>query len=163
MIPGVARVLLLLPSGTYKAPDFLAAAAASTSRSSWPRRPSRRWPTPWATGPWSSTSPTRPASAGSITALAARRPLDAVVAVDDQGLLIAALAAKELGLPANAPRSRGPNPQQGRHAHRPGRAPAASAPAEVVAGRPRQPAFRVVGRGDDVVAAAEPRSAGRSW
>src|SRR5436309_9646121 len=27
MIPGVARVLLLLPSGTYKAPDFLAAAA----------------------------------------------------------------------------------------------------------------------------------------
>ena len=27
MIPGVARVLLLLPTGTYKAPDFLAAAA----------------------------------------------------------------------------------------------------------------------------------------
>ena len=34
---------------------------------------------------------------------AARHPLEAVVAVDDQGVLIAALAAKELGLPANHP------------------------------------------------------------
>ena len=103
MIPGVARVLLLLPSGTYKAPDFLAAAdrlgvevvvASETEQT--------------LAGPMGDRALVvdlaDPVSAvAAITALAARHPFEAVVAVDDQGVLIAALAAKELGLPANAP------------------------------------------------------------
>src|SRR3990170_84145 len=98
MIPGVSRVLFLLPSGTYKAPDFLDAA--------------RRLDVDVVVG--SDTKQTLadamgdralvvdladPAgSARKITALAARLPLDAVVAVDDQGLLIAPPAARQLGV-----------------------------------------------------------------
>jgi hypothetical protein len=37
--------------------------------------------------------------------VAAERPLDAVVAVDDQGVRVAALAAKRLGLPGNPPQA----------------------------------------------------------
>lgn len=103
MIPGVSRVLLLLPSGTYKAPDFLDAA--------------RRLDVDVVVG--SDTQQTLadamgdralvvdladPAgSAKKITALAARLPLDAVVAVDDQGVVVAAAAAERLGLRHNPP------------------------------------------------------------
>src|SRR2546421_108423 len=103
MIPGVARVLLLLPSGTYKAPDFLAAAgrlgvdvvvASETAQTLAEAMGDRALVVDLADPE---------GSAAAVTALAARRPLDAVIAVDDQGVLIAALAAQELGLPANAP------------------------------------------------------------
>jgi biotin carboxylase len=103
MIPGVARVLLLLPSGTYKAPDFLAAAArldvevvvaSDTEQTLAEAMGDRALVVDLA-------DPAR--SAAVITDLAARRPLDAVVAVDDQGVLVAALAAERLGLRANAP------------------------------------------------------------
>jgi biotin carboxylase len=103
MIPVVPRVLLLLPSGTYKAPDFLDAArrlgvdvvvASETEQTLAESMGDRALVVDLAD----------PAgSAQKIAALAARFPLDAVVAVDDQGLLIAALAAEELGLPANPP------------------------------------------------------------
>src|SRR5688572_5416458 len=103
MIPVVPRVLLLLPSGTYKAPDFLTAAerlgvdvvvASETEQTLADAMGDRALV----------VDLSDPAgSAGRITDLAARSPLDAVVAVDDQGLLIAALAAAELGLPANPP------------------------------------------------------------
>src|SRR5207244_2394028 len=43
------------------------------------------------------------AAARVIVETAERRPLDAVVAVDDQGVLVAALAAARLGLPHNPP------------------------------------------------------------
>ena len=166
MIPGVSRVLLLLPSGTYKAPDFLEAA--------------RRLDVDVVVG--SDTEQTLaeamgdralvvdlsdPAgSAGKITALAARSPLDAVVAVDDQGLLIAALAARELGLPANDPeavrRTRNKAAMRAALAAAEPAAGTASTSADAPIGPPTarpplllQPSFRVVGRDDDVVAAAE--------
>jgi biotin carboxylase len=85
-------------------------------------------------------------SARKIADLATRSSLDAVVAVDDQGLLIAALAAGDLGLPANtaAAVSRTRNKAAMRTA-------LAAGSGELVP----QPAFRVVGPGDDAVAVAE--------
>ena len=144
MIPVVPRVLLLLPSGTYKAPDFLDAAhrlgvdvvvASETEQTLAEAMGDRALVVDLA-------DPA--ASAKTITDLAARSPLDAVVAVDDQGLLIAALAARDLGLPANDPEAvaRTRNKAAMRTAL------AASA------GGLLQPDYRVVGRGDDVLAAA---------
>jgi biotin carboxylase len=166
MIPGVARVLLLLPSGTYKAPDFLAAAdrlgvevvvASETEQT--------------LAGPMGDRALVvdlaDPAAAvAAITGLAARHPFEAVVAVDDQGVLIAALAAKELGLPANAPDA------VARTRNKAAMRTALASPDEARAdpdvrrssvtdagngGTPelRQPSFRVVSRGDDVAAAAD--------
>ncbi len=94
-------VLLLLPTETYRAADFLAAA--------------RRLDVDVVVG-----SEHRQAMAGSmgdravvvpmgdvdvavgiIAALHQRRPLDAVLAVDDQGLMVAAAASEHLGMPHN--------------------------------------------------------------
>src|SRR5687767_7779336 len=145
MIPGVPRVLLLLPSGTYKAPDFLEAArrlgvdvvvASETEQTLADAMGDRALVVDLGD----------PAgSAKRITALAARLPLDAVVAVDDQGLLIAALAANELGLPANDP-----------EAVRRTRNKAAMRTALGAAshGVLHQPAFQVVQSGDDIGAIA---------
>jgi biotin carboxylase len=143
MIPGVARVLLLLPSGTYKAPDFLAAAdrlgaevvvASETEQTLADAMGDRALVVDLADPK---------GAAAAITALAARRPLDAVVAVDDQGVLIAALAATELGLPANAPEA------VARTRNKAAMRTALSAVPHV-----SQPLFRVIDPGDDVVAAA---------
>jgi biotin carboxylase len=168
MIPGVPRVLLLLPSGTYKAPDFLEAArrldvdvvvASETEQTLADAMGDRALVVDLAD----------PAgSAKKITSLAARSPLDAVVAVDDQGLLIAALAAAELGLPANPPdavaRTRNKASMRAALAAAatsdgPGGKPSdplAEQPAESAA-YPHllQPPFRVVRRDDDVGAAGE--------
>jgi biotin carboxylase len=103
MIPGVPRVLLLLPSGTYKAPDFLEAArrldvdviVASETEQTLAEAMGDRALVVDLSDP--------AGSAKKIVSLAARLPLDAVLAVDDQGLEIAALASTELGLPANPP------------------------------------------------------------
>lgn len=146
MIPGVARVLLLLPSGTYKAPDFLAAAArldvevvvASDTEQTLAEAMGDRALVVDLADP--------AGSAATITELAARRPLDAVVAVDDQGVLTAALAAERLGLPANRPEA------VGRTRNKAGMRTALAA-----AGAPpdlRQPDFRIVGPGDDLKEAA---------
>jgi biotin carboxylase len=144
MIPGVSRVLLLLPSGTYKAPDFLDAArrlgvdiivASETEQTLADAMGDRALVVDLAD----------PAgSAKKIAALAARSPLDAVVAVDDQGLLIAALAAQELGLPANDP-----------EAVRRTRNKAGMRAALASATGLRQPSFRIVRPGDDVAALAD--------
>jgi biotin carboxylase len=145
MIPGVPRVLLLLPSGTYKAPDFLEAArrldvdvvvASETEQTLADAMGDRALV----------VDLSDPAgSAQSIIALAARLPLDAVVAVDDQGLLIAALASMELGLPTNDP-----------EAVRRTRNKAAMRTALGTAshGDLHQPAFQIVRSGDDVGAIA---------
>ena len=144
MIPGVPRVLLLLPSGTYKAPDFLDAArrlnvdvvvASETEQTLSEAMGDRALVVDL-------SDPT--GSAGKITALAARTPLDAVVAVDDQGLLIAALAAAELGLPANPAEA---------VARTRNKAAMRNALAAATNG-PRQPRFQVVGPADDLMAAA---------
>ena len=155
MIPGVSRVLLLLPSGTYKAPDFLDAArrlgvdvvvASETEQTLADAMGDRALVVDLG-------DPER--SAAEITALAARLPLDAVVAVDDQGLLIAALAAQELALPANDPDA--VRRTRDKAAMRAALAAAASGADTDREAPPRllQPSFRVVGPPDDVVAAAE--------
>jgi biotin carboxylase len=140
----VARVLLLLPTATYRAEDFLAAAAAlgvdvvvgSDRRQALQgvmgdhglridlRRPDR--------------------AADAIVELAGRTPLDAVVAVDDGGVVAAALAAERLGLAHNPPgaaRATRDKPEMRR----------ALAAAGVL-----QPEFAVLAPGDDAGAVALP-------
>lgn len=138
----MSRVLLLLPSATYKAPDFVAAArslgaevvvgcdqpqvlAGSMGQRALEVRLGR---------------PEEAAEA--IVAHARETPLDAVVAVDDQGVLAAALAALRLGLPHNPPEGVART-----------RDKLAMRVAFATAGL-RQPAFRAVGPGDDVAALA---------
>ena len=92
------RALLILPTAGYRTEDFLAAAAAldvevvvATDRRQTIgdairidlRRPER--------------------AADTIVELARDRPLDAVVAADDGGVVAAAIAATRLGLPSNPP------------------------------------------------------------
>ena len=99
----MARALLILPTGTYRATDFVEAAAALNAEiivaseedmvladqlgdhfllidCSRPEESARR-----------------------IVELGDRQPLDAIVPVDDQGVMIAALAAEQLGLRHNPP------------------------------------------------------------
>ncbi len=95
------RVLLILPSATYRAPDFLAAArslgvevvlASETEQAMADAMGDRAIVLPL-------DDPD--ASVTAILGLHARDPIDAVVAVDDGGTLIAAMAATALGLPHN--------------------------------------------------------------
>jgi len=99
----MARAVLILPTGTYRATDFIEAAAALDADvivaseehmvladqlgddfllidCNNPRESARR-----------------------IVELGDRQPLDAIVPVDDEGVLIAALAAQSLGLSHNPP------------------------------------------------------------
>ena len=94
----MARLLLVLPTATYRAGDFLAAArtlGAEVVVASERRLVSLG-------GAQLTLDLRRPeAAAEAIAAAAKQRPLDAVVAVDDQGVRVAALAAERLGLPGN--------------------------------------------------------------
>jgi biotin carboxylase len=96
-------VLLLLPTATYRAEDFLAAAA--TVGAEVVVASDRRQALHGAMGDRAlridMRRPDRAAAA--IVALAGRSPLDAVVAVDDGGVAAAALAGERLGLPHNPP------------------------------------------------------------
>jgi biotin carboxylase len=149
MIPVVPRVLLLLPSGTYKAPDFLDAArrlavdvvVASETEQTLAEAMGDRALVVDLSDP--------AGSAKRVTELAARFPLDAVVAVDDQGLLIAALAAEELGLPANPPAA--VRRTRDKAVMRDAMADWASEHGDEL----RQPSFRVVYRDGSVVRAAD--------
>jgi biotin carboxylase len=100
----MARILLILPTATYRAPDFMAAARklgidvviASEHRQALSGQMGDRA----IVLPLS--QPERAVKA--IAALHGRTPLDAVVAVDDTGGQVAALAAERLGLgPHNSP------------------------------------------------------------
>jgi biotin carboxylase len=99
----VRRVLLILPSATYRAPDFLAAArslgvevvlASETEQAMATAMGDRAVVLPL-------DDPS--ASVAEILALHERNPIDAVVAVDDGGTLIAAMASMALGFPHNPP------------------------------------------------------------
>jgi biotin carboxylase len=140
----VSRLLLLLPTATYRARDFLDAAAALGAEVVVASE--RRQALAGVIGERAlRVSLRRPeAAAQAIVALAERTPLDAVVAVDDQGVLVAALAAERLGL-----------------AHNPSEAVAAARDkaamrrAFAAAGLP-QPKYRVAGpRADVALLAAE--------
>src|SRR5439155_11538759 len=94
----MARILVILPTATYRAPDFMAAArrlgvevvVASEHRQAMSEE----------IGDRALVLPLRqPALAvDAIAALHERTPLDAAVAVDDTGLAVAALASERLGL-----------------------------------------------------------------
>ena len=99
----MARVLLLLPSATYRAADFVAAArtlgvelvVASDEEPVLAQTMGDRALTVPLDDPV--------AAAQAIEAHDARTPIDAVVAVDDQGVLAAAHAGERLGFPHNPP------------------------------------------------------------
>jgi len=99
----VARALLILPSATYRAPDFMAAAkrlgvevvVGSERRQAMSRALGDRAVV------LDLRRPER--AAEQIAALHERAPLDAIVAADDEGVRAAALASERLGLPGNPP------------------------------------------------------------
>lgn len=134
------RVLLVLPTSTYRAEDFLAAAAAldvEVSIASEEEAPLV------ASDRFVRIDCSRPReAAAAVVELATRTPVDAIVSVDDQGVLIGALAAEQLGLPHNPP------------------AAVAATANKVVMRRALekaevpQPSFRVIGNHDDPVAEA---------
>ena len=97
------RVLLLLPTATYRAEDFLAAAAAVGAEVV--IASDRRQALHGAMGDRALRvdlhRPERAAAA--IVELSQRVALDAVVAVDDGGVMAAALASERLGFPHNPP------------------------------------------------------------
>jgi biotin carboxylase len=99
----VERLLLILPSATYRAPDFLAAAqelgvavtVASERRAAMSAVMGERALT---------LRLSEPALAAEQIAERARQtPFAAIVGVDDQGVMAAAVGAERLGLPHNAP------------------------------------------------------------
>jgi biotin carboxylase len=138
----VTRILLLLPTSTYRAADFLRAAAevgaevvvaSERCQTLAPLMGHRALTVPLR----------RPEKAADrIVALAERAPLDAVVAVDDQGVLVAAQAAARLGLAHNPPEAIAATRDK------------ATLRRRLAAAGIQQPAFRVVVTGDDVAAAA---------
>ena len=93
----------MLPTATYRAPDFLAAAAqlgvevvvGSERRQAMASSMGDRAVVVPLTAP--------EAAVEAIVALHRRAPLDAVLAVDDQGVVVAARAAERLGLRHNPP------------------------------------------------------------
>lgn len=138
----MARVLLLLPSATYRAADFLDAARAldvDVVVAS-----DHRQALSGVLGDRALRVDLRDAdaAAAAIVAHSEHTPVDAVVPVDDQGVPAAALAAASLGLPANPPEAAAAT-----------RDKAALRRALAAAGVD-QPAFRVAGPGDDVAALA---------
>jgi len=138
----VSRVLLLLPSATYRAPDFLAAAhrlaveivVASDRRQAMSGTLGDRALTLNLRNPEEAVE--------RIVALDGRSPLDAVVAADDQGVIVAARACARLGL-------RGTTPEAAART----RDKAALREALAAAGVD-QPDFRVAEPGADVAALA---------
>lgn len=99
----MARVLLLLPTKTYRAADFLSAAKALRAEVVVGSDEPQALAGLMADRALLVDLGDPGASADAIEDLARRRPLDAVVPVDDDGVLTAALAAERLGLRHNPP------------------------------------------------------------
>ena len=136
------RILLLLPTATYRAADFVTAAArlgvdvvvGSEHRQA-------------LAGPMGDRAVVVPLAGGdaaldAIAALHDRTPLDAVLAVDDQGVVVAAAAAQRLGLRHNPPNAVAATRDKAAMRER---LAAASLP---------QPAYRIVAHGADIASAA---------
>ncbi len=95
------RVLLIIPTSSYRATDFFAAAESLgvevtvAAEEPLPLVEHERFLT---------IDCARPEQAArAIVDLATTTPIDAIVPVDDAGVIIAALAAEQLGLPHNTP------------------------------------------------------------
>jgi biotin carboxylase len=138
----VPRILLLLPTATYRAADFVTAAArlgvdvvvGSEHRQA-------------LAGPMGDRAVVVPLAGGdaaldAIAALHDRTPLDAVLAVDDHGVVVAAAAAQRLGLRHNPPNAVAATRDKAAMRER---LAAASLP---------QPAYRIVAHGAHVASAA---------
>ena len=135
----MARVVLILPSGTYRAEDFVGGASdagidlivASDQRQALSAAMGERALFVDLCDP--------ALAARSIVAMARRHPIDAVLAVDDQGVEAAALAAAELGLPHSPPEAVAATRDKVRMRQL------------LQAGGVRQPDFAAVGPDDDIV------------
>jgi biotin carboxylase len=97
----VRRVVLLLPTSTYRAADFIEAAAALGAEVIVVSDHEQVLAAPDRSLAVDFGDPD--AAAAAIERLEDRVPVDAVVAVDDQGVVAAARAAQQLGLPHNPP------------------------------------------------------------
>src|SRR6266513_1470892 len=99
----MARVLLVLPTATYRASDFLDASRALDAEVVVASE--RRQAMSATMGDRALVVDLRrpEAAAEAIVARAQDKPLDAVVGADEQGVLVAALAAARLGLAHNPP------------------------------------------------------------
>jgi biotin carboxylase len=132
-------LLLLLPTATYRAADFLAAARALGAEVV---VASERRLVSMGDAQLTLDLCRPEAAAEAIAAAAGERPLDAVVAVDDQGVRVAALAAERLGLSGNPPEAVAATRDKAAMRHALG-----------AAGVP-QPEHRTVGPNDDPAAVA---------
>ncbi|MHB8295989.1 MAG: ATP-grasp domain-containing protein [Acidimicrobiales bacterium] len=97
------RVVLLLPSSTYRAADFLSAAAAVGAEVVVASDQSQALAAHMGDRALELDFSDPEAAAAQVVEAARHRGIDAVVGVDDQGVLIAALASSRLGLPHNDP------------------------------------------------------------
>ena len=95
------RVVLLLPTSTYRAADFIEAAAALDADVIVVSNHEQVLSAPDRSLAVDFDDPDGAAAA--IEGLEDRVPVDAVVAVDEQGVVVAARAAERLGLPHNPP------------------------------------------------------------
>lgn len=99
----MARILLIIPTSSYRASDFLSAAESLgvevtvAAEEPLPLVEDERFLTIDCAEPGE--------AAKAIVGLATTTPIDAIVPVDDAGVVIAALAAEQLGLPHNSPQA----------------------------------------------------------
>lgn len=99
----VARVLIVLPSASYRTADFVAAAKTLRAEAIIATDAAQVIRGRTASPRMVRVDPLRPEwSARRIVEFAEEFPLDAVVAADDGGVVMAAVAAKELGLVHNS-------------------------------------------------------------
>ncbi|HZU79329.1 MAG TPA: hypothetical protein VE991_05390, partial [Acidimicrobiales bacterium] len=99
----MARVLLLVPSATYRAPDFLDAARALDVEVVVASEEAHAMAAAMGSRALVLPLDDPEAAAAAIVAHDQRAPIDAVVAVDDQGTVVAAEASRRLGLVHNDP------------------------------------------------------------
>jgi biotin carboxylase len=99
----VSRVLLILPTATYRAPDFLDAAARLGAEVVVGSEHRQALSDSMGDRAVTLTLGQPEMAADQIERLAERTPLDAIVAVDDGGTRAAAAAARRLGLRGNDP------------------------------------------------------------
>jgi biotin carboxylase len=99
----VRRVLLLLPTASYRNEDFLAAAAELGVEIVAAADYCHQLAPLWGMNPVLALPLSEPEKAVDKALAHLDRDLDAVLAVDDQGLEVAALLAGHLGLPGNPP------------------------------------------------------------
>lgn len=97
------RVLLVLPTATYRAPDFLDAARALGAEVAVASEEAQTMAVTMGDRAVTIDPCDPEASARAIAALAERAPIDAVIGVDEQGVVVAAHAAARLGLAHNPP------------------------------------------------------------